>query len=52
MVVYSTFRTYTADPRDPGPIWDNLAVVDYVTSMPEVDPVSVEFTAMCIGLIK
>ena len=39
--VHSTFRNYEEKSRDPGPILDNSAVIDYVKKMPEVDSESV-----------
>jgi len=41
VIVLSTFRTYAENSRDPGPIQDNVAVVDYVKQMPEVDSKSI-----------
>ncbi len=40
-VVESSFRNYSERSRDPGPILDNIAVVDYTKGLPEVDQESV-----------
>ena len=41
VIVQSSFRNYSARSRDPGPILDNIAVVDFVKGFPEVDKESV-----------
>jgi len=41
VIVQSSFRNYSARSRDPGPILDNISVVDYVKALPEVDEESV-----------
>jgi dipeptidyl aminopeptidase/acylaminoacyl peptidase len=41
VIVLSTFRTYELNSRHPGPIYDSVAVVDYVKTMPQVDGQSV-----------
>lgn len=40
-VVVSTYRSYEENSRDPGPISDNVAVVDYLKKMPQVDNESI-----------
>ncbi len=41
VVVVSTFRTYADNSRDPGPVQDNVAVIEYLKKRPEVNAQSV-----------
>jgi dipeptidyl aminopeptidase/acylaminoacyl peptidase len=41
VTVAATYRSREQDPQSPGALWDCLAAVEYVKTMPEVDPESV-----------
>ncbi|MDA0349437.1 MAG: prolyl oligopeptidase family serine peptidase [Verrucomicrobia bacterium] len=41
VIVQSTFRTYIENPQDQGPVLDNLAVIQAVRDLEEVDPESI-----------